>query len=57
MLMEMMILWGAFLWLVAPKQGRPRWVWVTVCVGLFLANVFIGGYVDYRRELNRVSRE
>ncbi len=56
-LIELFIYCGALFWLWTSKQGQHLWVWVAVGLPLFLAYVFIGGYVRLRLGLIKTSSD
>jgi hypothetical protein len=48
---ELLITGTAFIWLWTSQQGQHLWVWIAVGLPLFLAYVFVGGYVRHRMGL------
>lgn len=47
-LVELLTSGAAFIWLWTSEQGQHLWVWIAIGVPLFLAYVFLGGYVRHR---------
>jgi len=54
-LVEILAIGGALVWLWTSEQGQHMWVWLAVGIPLFLAYVFIGGYVRHRLGLTKTS--
>jgi hypothetical protein len=47
-LVELLVFAGALFWLLNSERSRGLWVWLAVGLPLFLAYVFVGGYVRHR---------
>lgn len=50
-IVELMISGAAFVWLWTSEPGQHLWAWIAVGLPLFLAYVFVGGYVRHRMGL------